>query len=36
MVAKYQYEAAFAVDKQIPLAALAIEMMGQLQYKKDF
>lgn len=36
MIAKYQYEAAFAVDKQIPLAALAIEMMGQLQYKKDF
>jgi DNA polymerase III gamma/tau subunit len=35
MVAKYQYEASFAVDKQIPLAALAIEMMN-LQMKKDF
>jgi DNA polymerase III gamma/tau subunit len=34
-VAKYQYEAAYAVDKQIPLAALAIEMMG-LRFKKDF
>jgi DNA polymerase III delta prime subunit len=35
-VAKYQYEAAYAVDKQIPLAALAIEMMGQCEFKKDF
>jgi DNA polymerase III delta prime subunit len=35
MVAKYQFEASFAVDKQIPLAALAIEMMN-LEYRKDF
>jgi DNA polymerase III delta prime subunit len=35
MVAKYQYEAAFALDKEIPLAALCIEMM-QLDFKKDF
>jgi DNA polymerase III delta prime subunit len=35
MIAKYQYEASFAVDKQIPLAALAIEMMN-LDYRKDF
>ena len=35
-VAKYQFEAAYVVDKQIPLAALSIEMANDLQYKKDF
>lgn len=35
LFAKYQYEAAYVVDKQIPLAALAIEMMN-LEFKKDF
>jgi len=35
MIAKYQYEASFPTDKQIPLAALAIEMMN-LDYRKDF
>ena len=35
LIAKYQYEAAYVVDKQIPLAALAIEMMNA-EYKKDF
>ena len=35
MIAKYQYEAAFAADKQVPLAACAIEMMN-LEFKKDF
>jgi DNA polymerase III delta prime subunit len=35
MIAKYQYESSFPVDKQIPLAALAIEMMN-LDYRKDF
>lgn len=35
MVAKYQHESGFAVDKEIPLAALSIEMMN-LVYKKDF
>ncbi len=35
MIAKYQYEGAMVVDKQISLAALAIEMMN-LEYKKDF
>ena len=35
MIAKYQYEASFALDKQIPLAALGIEMMN-LEYRKDF
>lgn len=35
-VAKYQYEAAYVVDKQIPLAALSIEMANDLEFKKDF
>jgi DNA polymerase III delta prime subunit len=35
MIAKYQYEASFPTDKQVPLAALAIEMMN-LEYRKDF
>lgn len=35
MIAKYQYEAAFAVDKQIPLAAFSIEMM-ETNFRKDF
>lgn len=35
LLAKYQYESSFSVDKDIPLAALAIEMMN-LEYRKDF
>lgn len=34
MIAKYQYESAFVVDPQIPLAALSIEMMSQCQFRK--
>lgn len=35
MIAKYQYESSIVVDKEIPLAALAMSMMD-LEYKKDF
>jgi hypothetical protein len=36
MLAKYQYESSFVVDPQISLAALAIEMMSQLNFKDSF
>jgi DNA polymerase III gamma/tau subunit len=35
MTAKYQFESSSVTDAEIPLAALAIEMMN-LEYKKDF
>lgn len=35
-IAKYQYESAFVADVQIPLCALAIELMAECKFKKDF
>lgn len=35
LIAKYQFEGAYAVDKQIPLAALSIELFD-CEFKKDF